>query len=65
MERFKKLIYDVKNDEKLGDDHIDAANKLLCSQFEELQGVSSPVIGKNLSFEKFDWVLGYAWYAYY
>ena len=36
MERFKKLIYDVKNDEKLSDDRIDAANKLLSSQFKEL-----------------------------
>ena len=48
MERFKKLIYDVKNNEKLGDNHIDAANQLLHSQLEELQGLSSPVIDQNL-----------------
>ena len=41
MERCKKLIYEVKNNEKLGDDYINAANQLLCSQFEELQGLSS------------------------
>ena len=57
MERFKKLICDVQNDEKLGDDHIDAANKQLRSQFEQLRGLSSPVIGQNLSFKRFDWVL--------
>ena len=55
----------MKNDEKLGDDYFDAANKLLRSLFEELQGLSSPVIGQNLSFEKFDRVLGYEGYAYY
>ena len=65
MQRFKKLIYQVKNNEKLGDDHINAANQLLRSQFEELQGLSSPVIGQKLSFDKFDWMLGYAGYAYY
>ena len=66
MERFKKLIYDVKNNEKLhGDNYIDAANQLLHSQLEELQGLSSPVIGQNLSFEKFDWTLWYVGYAYY
>ena len=65
MQRYKKLIREVKNNEKLGDDHINAANQLLHSQFKELQGLSSPVIGQKLSFEKFDCMLGYAGYAYY
>ena len=56
MERYKKLIREVRNNEKLGDDHINAANQLLRSQFEELQGLSSPVMGQNLSFRTFDWV---------
>ena len=65
MQRFKKLINQVKNNEKLGDHHINAANQLLRSQFQKLQGQSSPVIGQKLSFEKFNWMLGYAGYAYY
>ena len=57
-ERYKKLISEVRNNEKLVVDHINAANQLLRSQFEELQCLSSPVMGQNLSFRTFDWMQG-------
>ena len=39
------VITEVKNGEKLYDDHINAANQLLCGQFENVQDLSSPVVG--------------------
>lgn len=38
MEGLRSLF--VENNEKLGDDHINAASQLLCTQFEELQDLS-------------------------
>ena len=64
-EKFKKLITEVKNGEKLCDDHINATNQLLHGQFENVQGLSSLVVGQKLSFEQFDCRLGYAGYGYY
>ena len=65
LERFRKLISDIKNGEKLSDEHINAASQLLRGQFEDLQELCSPVLGQKLSFPKFEWASGYAGYAYF
>jgi len=59
-ERFKVLIYDIKAGQKLGDDHMNAVNQLLHSQFEDFQGLSMPVLGQKLLFQQFDWMAGLA-----
>ena len=65
MERFKVLIYDIKAGQKLGDDHINAVNQLLHDQFEDFQGLSTPVLGQKLLFQKFDWMAGSAGFGYF
>ena len=40
--KFEALISEVRSGQKLGDDHVNAANQLLKSQFENLQGLSIP-----------------------
>lgn len=63
--KFEALISEVRSGQKLGDDHVNAANQLLKSQFENLQGLSTPIVGQGLSFDRFDRMLGYAGYGYY
>ena len=65
LERFSKLISDIKKGEKLSDEHINAASQLLQGQFEDVQGLCSPVLGQKLLFPKFQWASGYAGYAYF
>lgn len=45
---------------QLGDEHINAVNQLLRSQFPDLQGLCTPVLGQRLSFPEFNIVQGYA-----
>ena len=63
--KFEALISEVRSGQKLGDDHVNAANQLLRSQFENLQALSTPMVGQGLPFDRFDWMLGYAGYGYY
>ena len=63
-ENFKVLIYDIKAGQTLGDDHINAVNQLLHDQFEDFQGLSTPVLGQKLLFQKFDWMAGLAGFEY-
>lgn len=44
---------------KLDDDHMHSASQLLQGQFQNLQGLSSPVVGQKFSFERFDWIMGH------
>ena len=60
LERFSKLISDIKKGEKLSDEHINAASQLLHGQFGGVQGLCSPVLGQKLLFPKFEWASGYA-----
>jgi len=62
---FSKLISDIKKGEKLSDEHINAASQLLHGQFEDVQGLCSPVLGQKLLFPKFACASGYAGYAYF
>ena len=55
---------DVDKGDKLGDEHINAANQLLCSQFPDIQGLHSPLLGQRFCFTTFDIVKGYAGYPY-
>ncbi|XP_065908034.1 uncharacterized protein [Dysidea avara] len=64
IERFTRLIGSIKQGDKLDDDHINAASQLLRDQFPDLQGLSTPAIGECFKFEKFDWMIGYAGFAY-
>lgn len=61
LEKFRKLISDIKNGEKLSDDHINAASQLLHSQFEDVQGLCSPVLGQKMFFPKYEWAAGHAY----
>ena len=63
LERFSKLISDIKKGEKLSDEHINAASQLSHGQFGDVQGLCSSVLGQKLSFPKFEWESGYAGYA--
>ena len=38
---------------RLGDEHINAANQLLQSQFPDVQGLCTPALGQKLCFPKF------------
>jgi len=62
--KYKKLISDVDKGDKLGDEHINAANQLLCNQFPDIQGLHSPLLGQRFCFTMFDIVKGYAGYPY-
>ena len=44
---------------------MNAANQLLKSQFEDFQGFATPIVGQSLSFNRFDWMMGYAGHGYY
>jgi len=61
---YTNLISSIKNGEQLNDNHVNAANRLLQSQFSELQGLASPVLGQKLCFPNFDDILGYSGQAY-
>ena len=37
----------IRQGEKLYDIHISAASKLLCKQFPNIQGLSTPILGQN------------------
>ena len=56
------LSYD-KGD-RLGDEYINAANQLLRSQFPDIQGLQSPLLGQRFCFTKFNVVKGYAGCSY-
>ena len=57
---------DVKKDtDDHGDDHINAINQLLYDKFKDFQGLSTPLLGLKLSFPKFDWLAGFAGFAYF
>ena len=61
---YQKLVSCVSTDELLGDEHINAVNLLLRSQFPDLQGLCTPVLGQQLSFPEFEIVQGYAGFDY-
>ena len=48
----------------VGDEHINAANQLLRSQFPDIQGLHSPLLEQRFCFTTFDIVKGYAGYPY-
>ena len=62
---YQKLVSCVATDGQLGDEHINAANQLLRSQFPDIQGLRSPVVGQRFCFPTFDIVLGYAGFCYF
>ena len=62
--RFNHLMSSIKSGDKLSDDHVNAANELLHSQFPDIQGLCTPVLGQQLCFPNFDKVLGYAGIPY-
>ena len=61
---YKKLISCISNDDKLGDEHINAANQLLRSQYPDKQGLCTPVLGQKLCFPEFSTLQGYAGHTY-
>ena len=63
-ERFNSLMSSIRNGDKLGDEHINAANQLLHSQFPDIQGLCTPVLGQQLSFPNYDRISGYAGIPY-
>ena len=50
LPHFDKLYIATRQGEKLDDNHISAACKLLHRQFPDVQGLCTPVLGQNLSF---------------
>ena len=48
----------------LGDDHMSVGSQLLHSQFPDIQGLSSPVLGQRFCFPHFDQISGYAGHSY-
>ena len=62
--KYQNLISAVENGEKLDDEHINAANQLLRSQFPDLQGLQSPLLGQRFCFPQFDVIMGYAGHGY-
>ena len=58
MVKYKKLIADIDKGDKLGDEHINAANQLLRSQFPDIQGLQSPLLGQRFCFNKFNVIKG-------
>lgn len=61
---YQKLISCVATGGQLGDEHINAVNQLLRSQFPDFQGLCTPVLGQRLSFPEFNIVQGYAGFFY-
>ena len=57
-------MFSITIGDKLGDEHINAANELLHSQFPDVQGLCTPVLGQRLCFPNFDRTLGYAGFSY-
>jgi len=62
---YQKLVSCVAAGRQLGDEHINTANQLLRSQFLDVQGLCSPVVGQRLCFPAFDIVQGYAGFSYF
>ena len=50
LANFDHLYAAIRRGEKLDDGHISAASKLLHKQFPNIQGLSTPLLGQNLSF---------------
>ena len=64
MPKFDKLYSAIRKGEKLDDNHISVASKLLHQQFPDFQGLSTPVLGQNLSFPPVNSMLLLAGYEY-
>ena len=60
MKKSEKLLFCVRNGDKLSDEHMSTASELLRAQFEHVQRLSTPVLGQKLCFPLFDEVMGYA-----
>jgi len=61
---YKRLISCISTGGRLGNEHINAANQLLRSQFPDVQGLCTPVLGQKLCFPKFITLKGYARHSY-
>ena len=61
---YKGLILCISTGGRLGDEHINAANQLSWSQFPDIQGLCTPVLGQKLCFPKFITLKGYAGHSY-
>ena len=64
MPKFDKLYSAIRKGEKLDDNHISVASKLLHQQFPDFQGLSTPVLGQNLSFPPVNSMFLLAGYEY-
>ena len=62
--RFNSLMSGIRSGDKLSDEHINAANELLHSQFPDVQGLCTSVLGQRFCFPNFDRTLGYAGIPY-
>ena len=62
---YQKLIFCIATGGQLGDEHINATNLFLRSQFPDLQGLCTPVLGQRLSFPEFNAVQGYVGFDYF
>lgn len=61
---YQKLVSCVATGGLLGDEHINAVNQLLRSQFPDFQGMCTPILGQRLSFPEFNTMQGYAGFPY-
>ena len=61
---YQKLVLCVATGGCLGDEHINAVNQLIRSQFPDLQRLWTPVLGQQLSYPQFNIVQGYAGFYY-
>lgn len=61
---YEKLISCISSGAKLGDEHVNAGNQLLRSQYHDIQGLCTPVLGQKLCFPEFNGLEGYAGCAY-
>ena len=62
--KYEKLILHISSGGKLGDEHINATNQLLLSQYPNVQGLCTPVLGQKLCFPEFNVLQGYTGNAY-
>ena len=62
--KYEKLISYIYSGGKLGDEHVNAANQLLRSQYPDMQGLCTPVLGQKLCFPEFNVLQGYAGHSY-
>ena len=62
---YKELYDTVKNRKELNDRHIDAANQLLKSQFPNIQGLSTPILGQKFCLPCFQFCLAASGYPYF